>query len=233
MLGKLAFGLAVFHAILLQFAFAGLIANGTVERVIYEQAFQHSFAHLFCLWAAGVNFHARNQIRGAADHALGRGAFVGQHHRINLQGAILVHRRFAIRTGPTGHAYVYEAHPAVAGHWQFWVITVMGDLDPGMLTRLQHRGWHEITLPISCELGHIDLSPIYLYSGGLNRGWLVRFGFLRHGQADTFSSNLSLNLSTKLRTGQAQASPKAQMVRPWMLCAICLRYSGSSTRPSP
>ena len=83
------------------------------------------------------------------------------------------------------------------------------------------------------ELGHIDLSPIYLYSGGFDRGWLVRFGFLRHGQADTFSSNLSLNLSTKLRTGQAQASPKAQMVRPWMLCAICLRYSGSSARPSP
>ena len=49
----------------------------------------------------------------------------------------------------------------------------MRDLDPGMFARLQHRSWHEIALPIGCELGHIDLSPIHLYSGGLDR-WVAR-----------------------------------------------------------
>ena len=115
-LGKLAFGLAVFHAVLLQFAFAGLIANGAVERVIDEQALQHRLAHLFCFRAAGVNFHAGNQVGGTADHALGGGTLVREHHRVDLQGAILIHRRFAVGAGASGHAHVHETHTAIAGY---------------------------------------------------------------------------------------------------------------------
>ncbi len=39
--------LAVIHGIFLQLAFAGLVANRAVERMIDEQKFQHAFAHLF------------------------------------------------------------------------------------------------------------------------------------------------------------------------------------------
>ncbi len=61
-----------------------------------------------------------------------------------------------------------------------------------------------------------------------NLGVLHRFGGLRFDAvlfataglpARACSSNSLLNLATKLCTGQAQASPKAQMVRPAMLSA--------------
>ena len=45
----------------------------------------------------------------------------------------------------------------------------------------------------------------------------------RASSAAPLASNSSLNLFTKLNTGQAQASPKAQMVRPWMFFAMWIR----------
>ena len=57
--------------------------------------------------------------------------------------------------------------------------------------------------------------------GGADRaaGALARLA----SSAAPLASNSSRNLFTKLSTGQAQASPKAQMVRPWMLEAILTR----------
>ena len=48
-----------------------------------------------------------------------------------------------------------------------------------------------------------------------------------------FASNSSRNLSTKLWVGHAQASPKAQIVRPAMLSATFTSVFGSSTTPPP
>ena len=39
-------GLSVFHRVFLELAFAGLIADGTIQRMIDEQRFEHRFAHL-------------------------------------------------------------------------------------------------------------------------------------------------------------------------------------------
>src|SRR5579863_9079006 len=46
--------------------------------------------------------------------------------------------------------------------------------------------------------------------------WLAPEAWFFASSAAPRASNSSRNLLTKLNTGQAQASPKAQMVRPWI-----------------
>ena len=58
-LNEAARALAVIHRIFLQFAFARLIADRTVKRMIDEQRFQHTFAHLLYAGCVRVNFHSR------------------------------------------------------------------------------------------------------------------------------------------------------------------------------
>jgi len=50
--------LAIIRRVLLQLAFAGLVADRTVERMIDEQEFEHAFAHGLHRWRVCVNFHA-------------------------------------------------------------------------------------------------------------------------------------------------------------------------------
>ncbi len=45
----------------------------------------------------------------------------------------------------------------------------------------------------------------------------------RASSAAPRATNSSLNFFTKLSTGHEAASPKAQMVRPWMFWAMCSR----------
>ena len=66
-LDEAARALAVVHGIFLQLAFAGLVANRAVERMVDEQRFEHAFAHLLHGGRLRVNFHARRNRRGAGD----------------------------------------------------------------------------------------------------------------------------------------------------------------------
>ena len=58
-LDEAALALAVIHRVFLQLAFAGLVADRTVERMIDEQRFEDAFAHLFHRRSLRINFHSR------------------------------------------------------------------------------------------------------------------------------------------------------------------------------
>ena len=82
--------------------------------------------------------------------------------------------------------------------------------------------------PGSCAMGRVginssSISSSGVYSGGRGGGT----GFRAR------AANSSGNFSTKLCVGHAQASPKAQMVRPAMLSPTVLSVFGSSTTPPP
>ena len=88
-LDEAARALAVIHRVFLQLAFAGLVANRAVERMIDEQRFEHAFAHLFHGRRLRVNFHARRNRRRAGD---GRTRRLG-----DLERAVGIHHRLAVR----------------------------------------------------------------------------------------------------------------------------------------
>src|ERR1700761_2570793 len=67
------------------------------------------------------------------------------------------------------------------------------------------------------------ISSSELYSGGMGGGTSF----------EAFAANSSGDLARKLWVGQAQASPKAQMVLPAMLSATFFRTEGSRATPPP
>ena len=220
------------NRVFLQFAFAGLVADRAVERMIDQQRLEHRLAHLPGFRAASVNLHSRHDAARAADDPTRCPRLVRELHRENFQRAVLGHRRLAVRAGPPRHGDVHEAHPAVAGHRQLGVITVMRNLDPGVLAGLQDGGRLRVALPVGGGARHLHGAAVHFHRDGFDcrfcphgcHRYLVAAFPLRLAKRASSSaprcSKSSRNLSTKLNTGQAHASPKAQMVRPWMLCAM-------------
>src|SRR5690606_18468786 len=105
------------HRLVLQVAFATLIADRTIERVVDEQKFQNTFARLL---------HHR---RVGVDH---------------LGAAVLVRRQIADAHGAGGnrlrHAdHLDEAHTAVAGDRQTLVVAEAGDGHARLLASLDQR----------------------------------------------------------------------------------------------
>src|SRR5207237_3774391 len=82
--------------------------------------------------------------------------------------------------------------------------------------------------PGSCASGTVEIFPLATSSSGVYSGG-------NGGGADFVAraAKSSGNFSTKLWVGQAQASPKAQMVRPAMLSATVFRVAGSCITPPP
>src|SRR5438132_2645962 len=82
--------------------------------------------------------------------------------------------------------------------------------------------------PGSCASGTVEIFPLAISSSGVYSGG-------NGGGADFVAraAKSSGNFSTKLSVGQAQASPKAQMVRPAMLSATVFRVAGSCITPPP
>src|SRR5690242_3963156 len=64
--------LAVVHRIFLKFAFAGLVADRAVERMVDEQELEHAFTHLLRRGRTRVNLHAGRNRRCAGDGAAWR-----------------------------------------------------------------------------------------------------------------------------------------------------------------
>src|SRR5205823_861630 len=82
--------------------------------------------------------------------------------------------------------------------------------------------------PGSCASGTVEIFPLAMSSSGVYSGG-------NGGGADFVAraAKSSGNFSTTLWVGQAQASPKAQMVRPAMLSATVFRVAGSCITPPP
>ena len=112
---------AVSHRLILQIAFAALIANRAIERMIDQQKLHHAFARLFDHRAVGLDH------RGLA---FGAGAQIAHLHRARRGGF-----------GRAAH-HLDQTHPAIARNRQAFVITKARNFDPGLFTGLdqRHRG---------------------------------------------------------------------------------------------
>ena len=93
--------LAVAHGEVLQLAFAALVADGAVQRVVDEQELHHRLLRLHRLVAFAAYHHAVGRRRGAGRHGLG--------HLLDVD----------------------QAHAAVGRDAQFLVVAEMRDVDAG------------------------------------------------------------------------------------------------------
>jgi hypothetical protein len=120
---------ALIDAKLLQAAFARLIANRTIERVIDEEEFHHTALAFLHQWRICAYTHSFRDILRAR----------------NLRARYPVDHRFTIRPqfGFTirthfRHAHFDQSHPAIARRAEFLVITITRDITASLLARLDH-----------------------------------------------------------------------------------------------
>ena len=160
-LDEAARALAVIHGVFLQLAFARLVANRAIERMVDEQKFQNAFAHLFHAGRARVNFHAGRNRRGAGD---------GRARRLrDLRRAVGIQNRLAVRA-ERGRAVFDEAHAAVADDRQLRMIAIMRHVLLRDFARLNHRGRNRLAgNRIGHRLRHFDFATVHLHLDFFNR----------------------------------------------------------------
>ena len=111
-------GFAIGHGLVLQIAFAALIANRAIQRVVDKQEFHDAFAGLLHLRGAGENFRR---------FAIGSGTQIIHRH-----GAGSLRFRRAL--------HFNQAHAAVAGNRQAFVETETRHFGASLFAGLQQRG---------------------------------------------------------------------------------------------
>ena len=159
-LDKAAVRLAVIDGIFLQLAFARLIANGAIERMIDEQKLQHAFPHFLHPRCIGVNLHIRRDWGGASN---------GRFRRlVDFWGAVGIDERFAINS-ERGRSELDEAHPAVSGHRQLGMITIMRDVYFRHGASLDHGGGNRLAGDrVGHRPGDFDRASVNLHPQLLN-----------------------------------------------------------------
>ena len=129
--------------------------------MIDEQLFQHALAHLLRRGRAWINLHARRN-RGRTSDGSARGLrLVWQSLPGDFRRAILIQNWLAIRSH-RGQAEFHQTHPAVARDRQLGMIAIVRHFLGRDLTGLQHRGGHQLALPVRHELRHFDLAAVHL-----------------------------------------------------------------------
>src|SRR3984893_17174814 len=123
------FGGALVDAEFLEEACARLIADGTIERMIDEQKLHHALAALLRQRRIGSDSHAFAHILRAGNlrtrHPIDHGLSVGAEFRF----AIRPHFR---------QAHFDQAHTAVAGRAELFVIAITRDVTAGLFAGLDH-----------------------------------------------------------------------------------------------
>ena len=148
-----AFAFAVFDAELLKAAFAGLIANRAVERVIDEEKLHHAFAAFLREQRIGADAHAFGDGVGTSDD--------GTWHPADLWHAVFVFLRLGAGSRARRHAHLDEAHAAVAGGGELRVVAVVRDVLLGLLARFDH----------SRAFGEFEPDAINLHVHEIGRRW--------------------------------------------------------------
>ena len=120
---------AVIDAELLQAAFAGLIANWAVQRMIDEQKFHYPVPTLLNQWRVRANRHSFSHVLCAANLWTG--------HPVNDRFAISAQLWFPIRPQPW-KPHFNKAHPAIAGRAQHFVVAIARHENPDLLACLNH-----------------------------------------------------------------------------------------------
>ena len=123
--------LAVTHREVLQLAFAALVADRAVERVVDQQELHHPFLRGPSVLGFGKHFHAVSDGSGAGRQGLGR----------------LLH--------------LHQAHAAIGGDRQFLVIAEVRNGDAERVRRVHHGGavWHLDLPAVYFYFGHVVLRP--------------------------------------------------------------------------
>src|ERR1700737_617200 len=103
---KAGAGRAVFDAEFLQLAFACLVADRAIERMIDEQKFHYAAATLLNHRRTGADPHPFGDILRATN--------LRTRHPVNDRFAVGAELRFAIGTDPR-HSHLDQTHPAIAG----------------------------------------------------------------------------------------------------------------------
>ena len=121
---------AELHGLLLQAAFARLVADRAIQRVIDQEELHHALAALGHQVAGGADAHVFADRVGAGDDGTG--------HPADDFVAVFVALRLLAGGGAGRHAHLNEAHPAVSGRTQLRVVTIMGNGDLHLAASLDH-----------------------------------------------------------------------------------------------
>ena len=165
------FAASVFDGKFLERAFAGLVADGAVERVVDEEEFHDALAAGLDEFARGADAHVFGDGVGAGDDGAG-------HPADFLVAVVSVGGVFA-GGGTWRHAHLDKAHAAVAGGGKFGVVAVVGDFFFGLFAGFDHAGALGDLDPVAVDL-HVDEalfgSKVFrelLFGGG--RGFFAHF----------------------------------------------------------
>ena len=110
--------MAEFHGEFLEAAFAGLVADGAVERVVDEEEFHDALAAILDQRGIGAGGHAFGHLEGAGNLRLRRPGDFGPSVSAKNRLPVGVHFRTAD---------FEQAHPAVAGRAQSRMVAVVRD----------------------------------------------------------------------------------------------------------
>mmetsp|Transcript_8062 Transcript_8062/g.15621 ORF Transcript_8062/g.15621 Transcript_8062/m.15621 type:complete len:463 (-) Transcript_8062:293-1681(-) len=119
--------------------------------------------------------------------------------------------------------HIHQAHAAVGRDAQLLVVAEVRDVGAGLFGRMHHHAafLDRDLLTVEFDFNH----------DGVSLG--AQVGATRGCLCSIRCTNSCLKCLIMARTGIAAASPRAQMVRPWMLSATELSRSRSSALPSP
>src|SRR3989475_403657 len=195
----------------LQLAFAALVADRAVERVVDQQELHHPVLGLLGGRRIGPHLHAVGDRGGAGGQRLGRFLDLDQ------------------------------AHAAVGGDRELAVIAEVRHVDAELVGRVHHRGAlrHLDRPAVDLDFHHQAASAMWFArvvawraSTRPHLGSTTSLG-TRHLLCSMWCTNSARKCLMKLFTGSAAASPSAQIVRPAMLSETSSSSARSSIRPKP
>jgi len=144
-LQKARLRIAVIDAEFLQAAFARLIADWAVQRVIDQEKFHYALPTFLHQKRVRANGHSFRDILRAAN--------LRTRHPVDDRLAIRVELRFAIGAEPR-ESHFDETHPAITGRGKLLVITIPGHENADLLARLNHARafWKLMPDPIYLDI---------------------------------------------------------------------------------
>ena len=135
------------HRKFLELAFAGLIANRAIKRMIDQKELHDALAGLFNQIAGGPDPHVLSNRIGARNDRTG--------HPVDFLITIVTINGGLSRSRAGWHPHLHKAHAAVSGRGKFGVIAIVRNLFAHELGRFDHPCSPWNLQPFAVDL-HID-----------------------------------------------------------------------------
>ena len=160
--------LPVVGSVFLQLAFACLVADGAVQRVVGEQELQHGATRFGTDGAIGADAHILGHCVGAGHD--------GSRHPLNGLITVLIVSGCGSGCETRGHALLHQAHAAGTRHAQLGMVAEARHMHAHAVAGIGNAGAFGEAVPSAVNL-HIDLA----FGGGcVLRQYLL---FCTHGSA--------------------------------------------------